>query len=154
MYFFWCQIERAARLRLGNPLHLHAIRNSKTWNDSDKTSMTAGNFRVDFFQFLIAWSVKTWWGDHLFLRGGLEIFWARISCFLISAGPVLTLYLAHSHCDKKYVNLNKWLWYQNFYFRQRSQLILAQNISSPPSQKQMVTPSCFDTSCYEKLEKV
>ena len=26
----------------------------------------------------------------------------------------------------------------------------------PPSQKQMVAPSCFDsdTSCYEKLEKV
>jgi hypothetical protein len=23
----------------------------------------------------------------------------------------------------------------------------------PPSQKQMVAPSCFDTSCYEKLEK-
>jgi hypothetical protein len=27
--------------------------------------------------------------------------------YLISAGPVLTLYLAHSHCDKKYVNLSK-----------------------------------------------
>ena len=24
----------------------------------------------------------------------------------------------------------------------------------PPSQKQMVAPSYFDTSCYEKLEKV
>ena len=24
----------------------------------------------------------------------------------------------------------------------------------PPSQKQMVAPSCFDTSFYEKLEKV
>jgi hypothetical protein len=24
----------------------------------------------------------------------------------------------------------------------------------PPSQKQTVAPSCFDTSCYEKLEKV
>ena len=24
----------------------------------------------------------------------------------------------------------------------------------PTSQKQMVAPSCFDTSCYEKLEKV
>ena len=24
----------------------------------------------------------------------------------------------------------------------------------PPSQKQMVSPSCFDTSCYEKFEKV
>jgi hypothetical protein len=44
--------------------------------------------------------------------------------YLISAGPVLTLYLAHSHCDNKYVNLSKWLWYQNFYFRQKSQLIL------------------------------
>jgi hypothetical protein len=52
--------------------------------------------------------------------------------YLISAGPVLTLYLVHSHCDKKYVNLSKWLWYQNFYFRQKSQLILGQNISSPP----------------------
>ena len=43
----WCQIERAARLRLrlGNLLHLHAIRDSKTWNDSDKTSMTAGNYK-------------------------------------------------------------------------------------------------------------
>jgi hypothetical protein len=51
----------------------------------------------------------------------------RMACF-----PVLTLYLAHSHCDKKYVNLSKWLWYQNFYFRQKSQLILGQNISSPP----------------------
>jgi hypothetical protein len=54
----WCQIERAARLRLrlGNLLHLHAIRDSKTWNDSDKTSMTAGNFiipwwQVSFFSF-------------------------------------------------------------------------------------------------------
>jgi hypothetical protein len=35
------------------------------------------------------------------------------------------------HCDKKYVNLSKWLWYQNFYFRQKSQLILGQNIASP-----------------------
>jgi hypothetical protein len=51
---------------------------------------------------------------------------------LISAEPVLTLYLAHSHCDKKNVDLSKWLWYQNFYFRQKSQLILDQNISSPP----------------------
>ena len=44
----WCQIERAARLRLrlGNLLHLHAIRDSKTWNDSDKTSMTAGNYKT------------------------------------------------------------------------------------------------------------
>ena len=73
----WCQIERAARLRLRKVLHLHAIRDSKTWirvirklpnseqsykekvkthkyinrqnqsttgNDSDKTSMTAGNY--------------------------------------------------------------------------------------------------------------
>jgi hypothetical protein len=42
----WCQIERAARLRLrlGNLLHLHAIRDSKTWNDSDKTSMTGKFF--------------------------------------------------------------------------------------------------------------
>jgi hypothetical protein len=42
------------------------------------------------------------------------------------------LYLAHSHCDKKYVNLRKWLWCQNFYFRQKSQLFLGQNISSSP----------------------
>ena len=39
--------------------------------------------------------------------------------YLISAGHVLTLYIARSHCDHKYVNLSKWLWYQNFYFRQR-----------------------------------
>jgi hypothetical protein len=48
----WCQIERAARLRLrlGNLWHLHAIRDSKTWNDSDKckTSMTAGNYKTSF----------------------------------------------------------------------------------------------------------
>ena len=50
----WCQIERAARLRLrlGNLLHLHAIRDSKTWNDSDKTSMTAGNYKTSF---IIPW---------------------------------------------------------------------------------------------------
>jgi hypothetical protein len=44
----WCQIERAARLRfrLRNLLPLHAIRDSKTWNDSDKTGMTAGNYKT------------------------------------------------------------------------------------------------------------
>ena len=30
--------------------------------------------KVRLFEFLIAWSVKTWWGDHLFLRGGLKYF--------------------------------------------------------------------------------
>jgi hypothetical protein len=125
-----------------------------------------GFSHLDFFEFLIAWSVKTWWGDHLFLRGGLEIFWPRISwlfCLLISPKP-LTVYnkiivdirsllgpaKIHSvdlldicwtcsypiSCTltlwQKYVNLSKWLWYQNFYFRQKSQLILGQNISSPP----------------------
>ena len=58
----WCQIERAARLhlRLGNLLHLHAIRDSKTWNDSDKTSMTltAGNYNSlmtgKFFLFMVS----------------------------------------------------------------------------------------------------
>jgi hypothetical protein len=54
--------------------------------------------------------------------------------YLISVGPVLILYFAHSHCDKKYVNLSKWLWYQNFYFRQKSQLILGQLYFKPPSQ--------------------
>ena len=51
----WCQIERAARLRLrlGNLLHLHAIRDSKTWNDSDKTSMT-GKFFL-FMASSFAW---------------------------------------------------------------------------------------------------
>ena len=54
----WCQIERAARLRLriGNLLHLHAIRDSKTWNDSDKTSMsdmTAGNYKNKFYNSLM-----------------------------------------------------------------------------------------------------
>jgi hypothetical protein len=51
----WCQIERAARLRLrlGNLLHLHAIRDSKTWNDSDKTSMTAGNYKKKFYNSLM-----------------------------------------------------------------------------------------------------
>jgi hypothetical protein len=46
--YFVGQIERAARLRLrlGNLLHLHAIRDSKTSNDSDKTSMTAGNYKL------------------------------------------------------------------------------------------------------------
>jgi hypothetical protein len=34
LWILWCQIERAAhlRLRLGNLLHLHAIHDSKTWN--------------------------------------------------------------------------------------------------------------------------
>jgi hypothetical protein len=51
----WCQIERAARLRLrlGNLLHLHAIRDSKTWNDSDKTSMTAGNYSLMTGKFFL-----------------------------------------------------------------------------------------------------
>jgi hypothetical protein len=53
----WCQIERAARLRLrlGNLLHLHAIRDSKTWNDSDKTSMTGVAY--DLAHVCISWSV-------------------------------------------------------------------------------------------------
>ena len=57
----WCQIERAARLhlRLGNLLHLHAIRDSKTWNDSDKTSMTAGNYKTSF--------IIPWWQVSFFL---------------------------------------------------------------------------------------
>jgi hypothetical protein len=29
-----------------------------------------GFYHLYFFEFLIAWSVKTLWGDHLFLRGG------------------------------------------------------------------------------------
>jgi hypothetical protein len=66
-----------------------------------------------------------------------------LSTYLISAGPVLTLCLAHSHCDKKYVNLNKWHSYQNFYFRQKSKLILVQNSSS--SQVQQI--SSRSTEC-------
>jgi uncharacterized membrane protein len=65
----WCQIERAARLRLrlGNLLHLHAIRDSKTWNDSDKTSMTGkffsfyGKQLVDIISFLLEFSFKFIW---------------------------------------------------------------------------------------------
>jgi hypothetical protein len=54
----WCQIERAARfhLRLGILLHLHAIHDSKTWNDSDKTSMTAGNYKTSFI--IPSWQVS------------------------------------------------------------------------------------------------
>jgi hypothetical protein len=42
-YFVWAGV---------NLLHLHAIRDSKTWNDSDKTSTTAGNYKTSF---IIPW---------------------------------------------------------------------------------------------------
>jgi predicted RNA-binding protein with PUA-like domain len=72
---------------------------------------------------------------------------------LISAGPVLTLYLAHSHCDTKYVNLIKGL-ISEFLFSTKESTNSGSKYFKPPSQKQMVAPSCFDISCYEKLEKV
>ena len=54
----WCQIERAARLRLwlGNLFHLHAIRDSKTWNDFDKfyNSLMTGKFFL-FMASSFAW---------------------------------------------------------------------------------------------------
>ena len=54
----WCQIERAARLRLwlGNLFHLHAIRDSKTWNDFDKfyNSLMTGKFFL-FMASRFAW---------------------------------------------------------------------------------------------------
>ena len=75
----WCQIERAARLRLrlGNLLHLHAIRDSKIWNDSDKTSMTARNYKTSFIipwwqvSFFFSWQAalleEPWLHFHLTL---------------------------------------------------------------------------------------
>jgi hypothetical protein len=73
----WCQIERAARLRLrlGNLLHLHAIRDSKTWNDADRTRMTAGEIHsrdaYDLAHVCISWSVHTnkWHTTHNALCG-------------------------------------------------------------------------------------
>ena len=48
-------VSTRLRLRLGIMLHLrHAIRDSKTWNDSDKTSMAAGKFFL-FMASSFAW---------------------------------------------------------------------------------------------------
>jgi hypothetical protein len=73
----WCQIERAARLRLrlGNMLHLHAIRDSKTWNDSDKckTSMTAGNYKTSF--------IIPWWLVSFFLFMASRFAWKTLIVF-------------------------------------------------------------------------
>jgi hypothetical protein len=73
----WCQIERAARLhlRLGNLLHLHAIRDSKTWNDSDKTSMTAGNYKTSFR--------IPWWQVSFFLFMASSFAWKTLVAFKI-----------------------------------------------------------------------
>jgi hypothetical protein len=59
---------------------------------------------------------------------------------------------------QKYVNLSKWLWYQNFYFRQKSQLILGQNFSSPPlknkwSPHHVLTLHAMRNSKKSKWEK-
>jgi uncharacterized membrane protein len=47
VYWSWnthmCQIVCNPAMNL---LHLHAIRDSKTWNGSDKTSMTTGNYKT------------------------------------------------------------------------------------------------------------
>ena len=47
VYWSWhtrmCQVVCNPAINL---LHLYAIRDSKTWNDSDKTSMTAGNYKI------------------------------------------------------------------------------------------------------------
>jgi hypothetical protein len=71
----WCQIERAPRLRLrlGNLLHLHAIRDSKTWNDSDKTSMTAGYYIIP------------WWQVSFFLFMASSFAWKTLIAFKIIA---------------------------------------------------------------------
>jgi hypothetical protein len=52
-----------------------------------------GFYHLDFFEFLIAWSVKTWWGDHLFLRGGLEIFWPDSDKTSMTAGNYKTSFI-------------------------------------------------------------
>jgi hypothetical protein len=77
----WCRIERAGRLhlRLGNLLHLHVIRDSKTWNDSDKTSMTAGNYKTSF---IIPWwlvSVFFLWQAALLEKPWLHLKWLHFS---------------------------------------------------------------------------
>jgi hypothetical protein len=97
----WCQIERAARLRLrlGNLLHLqmyiHAIRTSKTWNDSDKTSMTltAANYKTSF--------IIPWWQVSFFFlwqAALLEKPWLHFRLthipLLISPKP-LTIYIKY-----------------------------------------------------------
>ena len=81
----WCQKERAARfrLRLGNLLHLHAIRDSKTWNDSDKTSMTAGNYN----------SLMT---GKFFLFMASSFIWKTLIAFKMIAFS----FVPHSHFDK------------------------------------------------------
>ena len=82
----WCQIERADRLRLrqGDLLHLHAIRDSKTWNDSDKTSMTAGN---DYkTSFIIPWwqvSFFFLWQTALLEKPWLHLKWLHFRLTLI-----------------------------------------------------------------------
>ena len=78
----WCQIERAARLRLrlGNLLHLHAIRDSKTWNDSDKTSMSAGNYKTSF--------IIPWWQVSFFLFMASSFAWKTLIAFkMIAQNP-------------------------------------------------------------------
>jgi hypothetical protein len=62
----WCQIERAARLRLrlGNLLHLHAIRDSKTWNDLAHVCISWSvhiTLCVDIISFLLEFSFKFIW---------------------------------------------------------------------------------------------
>jgi hypothetical protein len=75
----WCQIERAARirLRLGNLLHLHAIHDSKTWNDSDKTSMMAWNYKTSF--------IIPWWQISFFLFIASSFAWKTLIAFKMIA---------------------------------------------------------------------
>jgi hypothetical protein len=40
-----------------------------------------------------------------------------------------------------------------FFFSAKESTNSGSKYFKPPSQNQMVAPSCFDTSCYEKLEK-
>ena len=86
----WCQIERAIclRLRLGNLLHLHVIRDSKTWNDSEKTSMTAGNYKTSFYNSLMT--------GKFFLFMASSFAWKTLIAFKMTAFS----FYPHSPFDK------------------------------------------------------
>jgi hypothetical protein len=172
----WCQIEREARhrLRLGNLLHLHAIRDSKTWNDSDKKSMTTGNYKTSFFLFMassFAWKTLIAFKMIAFtfdphspfdkpkalvdiiksILGRAKIHSVDLLdiCWTCSYPLSCTLTLWLHICKSEQMTL-----ISEFLFSTKESTNSGLKYFKLPSQKQTVAPSCFDTSCYEKLEKV
>ena len=63
-------------------------------------------------------------------------------------------FILHTHIVTKICKSEQMTLISEFLFSTKESTNSGSKYFKPPSQNQMVAPSCFDTSCYEKLEKV